>query len=489
MVVAAWGLFGCTARDPASAQQVDAEPQSGPVAAIAVGEIVVLTDDATLYAERDDEVGMALVTSEGVERFGYAVEVVSVTETHIQVRTLGPDDPPTCVRGFEFGDDLDVRAWVERESLRELLAEPVRATFADGTELELRPGVPVLDRGHGELSVGSQVLFVELGEARVKASHVSEPITFDEQPSSLRDDGRLHYGERTLRSVAPFGRAKLVPDAELDDPDEVLYAFDNVCGRFVLRASRSLEIARTSKSGLYAMKGPKNAIPRMARNFDTDMALLGGLTASDAAKLPSLYGGAFEDDPDDAWAGDCETTGWSVASNVALTWADGRRAGVVRRGHLLPEDAHEDDTRVCFEVEGLSLCIDKNELGREVDPYCAMSRPKRVPRVHAAEPKVVGQGLDADIVRRVVRAHIGEIRTCYTKVLEPGRGDQPQGRVRIDFEIGATGKVVRSELGRSTLEADEASECMVAAVARWKFPKPRKGVSVEVTYPFVLAPG
>ena len=47
-----------------------------------------------------------------------------------------------------------------------------------------------------------------------------------------------------------------------------------------------------SKSGLYAMKGPKDAIPQMARNFDPDMAarnagILGVMAAAERP-LPRL---------------------------------------------------------------------------------------------------------------------------------------------------------------------------------------------------------
>ena len=65
-----------------------------------------------------------------------------------------------------------------------------------------------------------------------------------------------------------------------------------------------------SKSGLYAMKGPKDAIPSMARSFDPEMAarqagILGVMAADSGHFLASPYGGAFAVGSDDAdvWGG------------------------------------------------------------------------------------------------------------------------------------------------------------------------------------------
>ena len=65
-----------------------------------------------------------------------------------------------------------------------------------------------------------------------------------------------------------------------------------------------------SKSGLYAMKGPKDAIPQMARSFDPEMAarqagILGVMQQQSGHFLASPYGGAFAVGNDDAdvWGG------------------------------------------------------------------------------------------------------------------------------------------------------------------------------------------
>ena len=65
---------------------------------------------------------------------------------------------------------------------------------------------------------------------------------------------------------------------------------------------------------------------------------------------------------------------------------------------------------------------------------------KRVPRVRQAKATVTGS-LDKDIIRRIVRAHINEVRYCYEKGLavDPNL----KGRVAVTFTIDAEGKVIK----------------------------------------------
>jgi Ca-activated chloride channel family protein len=65
-----------------------------------------------------------------------------------------------------------------------------------------------------------------------------------------------------------------------------------------------------SKSGIYAMKGPRDAVPQMARGFDPEMAarnagVLGVMGDNSGHFLASPYGGAFAvgNDDNDVWGG------------------------------------------------------------------------------------------------------------------------------------------------------------------------------------------
>ena len=97
--------------------------------------------------------------------------------------------------------------------------------------------------------------------------------------------------------------------------------------------------------------------------------------------------------------------------------------------------------------------------------------------------------LDKDIIRRIVRAHLDEVRDCYNQGL--ARDPALTGRVEIQFTIAAGGEVAEAHVQDSTLPAgaDAVADCVAAAVATWKFPRPEGGGNVVVTYPFVLEPG
>ncbi len=111
---------------------------------------------------------------------------------------------------------------------------------------------------------------------------------------------------------------------------------------------------------------------------------------------------------------------------------------------------------------------------------------KRVPRVRQAKAQVSG-ALDKDIIRRIVRAHINEIRSCYNQGL--AQDPNLSGRVNIEFTIGPNGKVLDAKVTASTLTNTTVEGCMEKALKRWKFPKPAGGGKVKVSYPFILQPG
>ena len=111
---------------------------------------------------------------------------------------------------------------------------------------------------------------------------------------------------------------------------------------------------------------------------------------------------------------------------------------------------------------------------------------RRLPHVRQAKPKVRG-GLDKDIIRRVVRAHLNEVRHCYNEGL--ARDPALKGRVAVQFTIGPMGRVPVAAVQESSVADHAVGRCIAKAVRRWRFPKVKGGGNVVVTYPFVLTPG
>jgi Ca-activated chloride channel family protein len=111
-------------------------------------------------------------------------------------------------------------------------------------------------------------------------------------------------------------------------------------------------------------------------------------------------------------------------------------------------------------------------------------RGTRVPTVRQAKAEITGS-LDKDIIRRIVRAHINEVRHCYNQGL--AADPNLKGRVVIKFVIDAQGKVISAQVDENLTDVS-VGECISKAVTRWIFPKPSGG-TITVTYPFILEPG
>ena len=101
------------------------------------------------------------------------------------------------------------------------------------------------------------------------------------------------------------------------------------------------------------------------------------------------------------------------------------------------------------------------------------------PRVKMGKPKATGD-LDADIARRIVRAHRNELQRCYQKVLEDKEG--ASGSIKLSISIGPTGKVTSASTSDDTV--GDISSCVEKAAKRWKFPKASGTTVVTTTVTF-----
>lgn len=96
----------------------------------------------------------------------------------------------------------------------------------------------------------------------------------------------------------------------------------------------------------------------------------------------------------------------------------------------------------------------------------------------------VDEGLSREEVGRVIHAHFKEIRYCYESSLI--RNPNNEGKVILDFSISGGGKVSSAKVQDNNLPDIRVSECIVAKLKTWGFPKPKGGVEVAVSYPFVF---
>ena len=104
-------------------------------------------------------------------------------------------------------------------------------------------------------------------------------------------------------------------------------------------------------------------------------------------------------------------------------------------------------------------------------------------KVRAQSPKVRG-ALDKEIIQRIISRNMGEVKRCYVGQLVSH--PKLEGRVVIRFVVSPSGRVATASVARSTLHSRAVESCIATAVERWRFPKPRGGGIVVVSYPFVF---
>lgn len=103
------------------------------------------------------------------------------------------------------------------------------------------------------------------------------------------------------------------------------------------------------------------------------------------------------------------------------------------------------------------------------------------------EIEVKGGSIDRNGIRQVFINNQRELAACYTTALKT----QPnlEGKLELDFDIGASGKVVRAEVGKKRTKfentnPDELATCVLPKLKTWKFPEPpAANTTVQVMYP------
>ncbi|MGE4131072.1 MAG: AgmX/PglI C-terminal domain-containing protein [Bdellovibrionales bacterium] len=94
-------------------------------------------------------------------------------------------------------------------------------------------------------------------------------------------------------------------------------------------------------------------------------------------------------------------------------------------------------------------------------------------------------GMDREAIRRVIREHLREIRTCYERELQ--RTPDLYGKVVIQWDIEEGGRVSSAGVKRNELGNDTVGDCIVSRLRTWKFPDPPKDQVGRVSFPFVFS--
>lgn len=93
-------------------------------------------------------------------------------------------------------------------------------------------------------------------------------------------------------------------------------------------------------------------------------------------------------------------------------------------------------------------------------------------------------GLDKGVIAAIVREHLGQIKHCYERQLlvDPNIF----GKVVANWTINAQGVVDATSVKKTTMGNVAVENCVLSKIKTWKFPKPRGGGKVIVSYPFLF---
>ncbi|MBN2495726.1 MAG: TonB family protein [Deltaproteobacteria bacterium] len=103
--------------------------------------------------------------------------------------------------------------------------------------------------------------------------------------------------------------------------------------------------------------------------------------------------------------------------------------------------------------------------------------------VPAKQPQIMGS-LSRSIIQRVVHGELGQIQACYERELV--RNPKVGGKLSVQFAIQPTGQVAQAQAESSSTGSAELDACVTRAVQRMRFPAPKGGGMVMVSYPFTF---
>ena len=111
-------------------------------------------------------------------------------------------------------------------------------------------------------------------------------------------------------------------------------------------------------------------------------------------------------------------------------------------------------------------------------------RGKRRTKILPGRTIIKGSLKRAEIAR-VIQRNLPRFKFCYEKQLtaKPNLG----GKVSVQFTIAPTGSVARASVRETSMNDTTVETCVVNVMRSLKFPKPKGGGIVVVTYPFVFA--
>ena len=108
---------------------------------------------------------------------------------------------------------------------------------------------------------------------------------------------------------------------------------------------------------------------------------------------------------------------------------------------------------------------------------------KLTPVAIAQQARVSGR-LDRKTVQRIIRQNLSGIKWCYQDALQ--RNKSLKGKVKLAFTILPNGNVANPNAINPSIKDGKLLSCIKKRMKRWRFPAPKEGGVVKVSYPLLL---
>jgi hypothetical protein len=125
-------------------------------------------------------------------------------------------------------------------------------------------------------------------------------------------------------------------------------------------------------------------------------------------------------------------------------------------------------------------------LGGYGDTAFAGSGGQALSALPMAQEARIESGLDRSQIQATIMRYLSQVRACYEEGLK--RNQALIGQITMNFEVNGGGMLNYANVQRSSLGDRGVEDCVSTKMLTWKFPQPRGGVNVKVSYPFMLRP-
>lgn len=103
--------------------------------------------------------------------------------------------------------------------------------------------------------------------------------------------------------------------------------------------------------------------------------------------------------------------------------------------------------------------------------------------------KIALSNINPDEIRRILRDHIPQFRSCYQAELDHNKNPEGlQGRMNFKFKISSVGTVQNSQIQSEEISSDKVRDCIKNVLDGITFPKPGPGNTVDVSQPINFYP-